>query len=254
MKQTIPIPLYHQIYSILRDKIVNGVFPNGSKALSENSIVKEFNVSRITARRALDDLAREKLVRRQRGIGTIITYKSKSGPYAAGMDGLLETMHTIARETRVELIASAVVEADLSIARELAISAGQQVRRIERVRSKDNDAFSHVIAYVPMSINIPMSRAALTRGPLLGLIERSGVLISRARQTITATLADAGLARLLKTSAGAPLISVTRTVYDTNDSPVLYLRIFYRADRHQIHENLTRENSDPKSKFWKTFS
>jgi GntR family transcriptional regulator len=254
MNQDLPIPLYHQIYIILRDKIVNGVYAHGSRCPSENAIVKEFDVSRITARRALNNLADEGLVRRKRGVGTIVTYKARQGPNAAGMDGLLETMQTIVRETRVELLDADIVPADYTVAQQLAINAGENVRRIERVRSKDKDAFSHVVAFVPMSTEIPMTRAALTKGPLLGLIENSGARISRAQQTITATLADARLARLLRTSAGAPLISVSRTVFDTNERPVLYLRIMYRADRHQIRENLTRENSSEQTKFWKTFN
>ncbi|RME67622.1 MAG: GntR family transcriptional regulator, partial [Alphaproteobacteria bacterium] len=69
----LPTPLYHQIYVLMREKIISGVYHDGSLIPSEHELEKMFGVSRITAKRALDELASEGLVTRRRGRGTTVT-------------------------------------------------------------------------------------------------------------------------------------------------------------------------------------
>ena len=52
-----PMPLYHRLYVILRDRIASGTYPEGSVLPSEFELTEAFSVSRITAKRALDELA-----------------------------------------------------------------------------------------------------------------------------------------------------------------------------------------------------
>ena len=52
-----PIPLYHRIYMILREGILNGTYQVGEILPSEAELMSRFTVSRITARRALDELS-----------------------------------------------------------------------------------------------------------------------------------------------------------------------------------------------------
>ena len=54
-----PTPLYHQVYLVLRNGILNGDYPDGSLLPGEQETTILFGVSRITAKRALNDLAAE---------------------------------------------------------------------------------------------------------------------------------------------------------------------------------------------------
>src|SRR5262245_35798965 len=65
-----PTPLYHQIYAQLRDAILSGGFANQRFLPSEQEISHQLGVSRITAKRALDELAAAGLVIREQGRGT----------------------------------------------------------------------------------------------------------------------------------------------------------------------------------------
>ena len=65
-------PLYHQIFMILRSKIIDGEYSEKSLLPSENEIARLFGVSRITAIRALNELAAQGLVSCARGKGTIV--------------------------------------------------------------------------------------------------------------------------------------------------------------------------------------
>ena len=69
-----PAPLYYQLYTMLRDAIASGALQSGSRMPSEKELAATFDVSRNTARRALADLANEKMVVRRRGRGTVVDY------------------------------------------------------------------------------------------------------------------------------------------------------------------------------------
>jgi len=64
---------YWQIFECLRKGIRDGVYAGGGPLPSEESIVRKFNVSRITAIRAMDELVKCGLVYRKRGAGTFAT-------------------------------------------------------------------------------------------------------------------------------------------------------------------------------------
>jgi len=80
------------------------------------------------------------------------------------------------------------------------------------------------------------------RVAVLGLVvlERAGVDVASARQTISATVADAQVASALSIHAGAPLIEVRRVVRDAADRPVEYIRVLYRPDLYRIEMSMRR--------------
>jgi DNA-binding FadR family transcriptional regulator len=65
-----PTPLYHQLFSLLKSRILDGTLALGLRLPPEEQLADLFSVSRITAKRAMDDLATEGLVERRRGRGT----------------------------------------------------------------------------------------------------------------------------------------------------------------------------------------
>ena len=75
-----PIPLYHQIYLQLRDEILSGQRPYDSILPTERDMTELFGVSRITARRVLNELAQNNFVERKRRLGTRVVFKSPAKP------------------------------------------------------------------------------------------------------------------------------------------------------------------------------
>jgi GntR family transcriptional regulator len=133
----------------------------------------------------------------------------------------------------------------------LNLSAASIVQKAIRVRYKNSTPFSYVVTYLPEDIGRSFSFDELENEPILALIERAGKSISRARQTVTATLADATTAPALSVNIGSPLLKVSRIVYDDNDKPVEYITIYYRPDHYQLNLELSRVRGE-KSNFWST--
>jgi len=86
---TSPTPLYYQLCSTIKNYILDGTLRFGEKLPSEAELADSFNVSRITVKRALNELALENLVERARGRGTHVIYKYSPKPVQAPLLGIL---------------------------------------------------------------------------------------------------------------------------------------------------------------------
>ena len=68
-----PVPLYHQVAEHLRGLIATGALAAGEHLPNEIELAQSFTLSRPTMRQALEELVRDGLITRRRGIGTVVT-------------------------------------------------------------------------------------------------------------------------------------------------------------------------------------
>ncbi len=125
----LPTPLYHQIYLVLRNKIIDGEFVDGDLLPGEERTARSCGVSRITAKRALNELAEDGLVVRERGRGTRVIHRSPTPPVRAGVEGLLENLMAMGMETEVELISFGYIAPNDGVQRALGCGPGDRVQR-----------------------------------------------------------------------------------------------------------------------------
>ncbi len=245
--QRLPTPLYHQIYLILRGQIEDGTLADGTWLQGEEQLARQYGVSRITARRALAELAAEGLVSRGRGRGTRVVRPHAPAPVHGGVDRLLANLVAMGSKTSVRLLAFGYEPAPPHVAAALDIEPGDIVQHSIRVRSNGDGPFSHLTTFVPEHIGRRYARRDLARTPLLALLERAGVVVGSAEQTISATLADARTAPMLDTIVGSPLLRISRVVRDQGGTAVEFIVGLYRPDRYQFPMLLDRvrgENRD----------
>jgi GntR family transcriptional regulator len=247
--ERLPTPLYHQVYLVLRNKILTGEYNIGSQILGELETSEMFGVSRITAKRALNELAEDGFVKRERGRGTRVIYQPPNPPVQASVEGLLENLLTMGLETQVRLQSFEYIKPDNEVMRALQCKADNLVQRAVRVRCLEEKPFSFLTTYVPENIGQSYSRDDLATRPLLSLLERSGVIVGRAEQTISATLADIEVSAALETELGSPILSIQRIVYDQDEAPVEFIKALYRPDRYQ-HRMMLSRVGDERSRSW----
>ncbi len=240
MDEGLRTPLYHQIYLILRDEILNGRYGKDALLPGEQELGKIFGVSRITAKRALDELAAAGFVVRERGRGTRVRLVPPSPPVSSSVEGLLENLLAMGLSTDVTVQKFGYVEAAADVAEALRCASGAIVQHTVRVRSIEGEPFSHLTTYVPEDIGRSYDRNDLASTPLLALLERCGVVVSSAQQTITAALADARVAPLLNVEVASPLLRIVRIVCDQDDRAVEFIVGLYRPDRYQYRMMLNR--------------
>jgi len=239
------VPLYHQIYVVLRQQIVEGRFGQGPLP-GEIDLAKQFQASRVTMRRVFDRLVQEGLVRRHRGLGTFVN-PQPARPAATPEErasSLLDNIIDMGEKTSVKVISIDEVHATPEVAEALEIQAGDPVLKVVRVRHYRNRPLSHITAYLPAELGRPLTRKDLETTPMLRLLEAAGVELGRATQVLSARLADVVVAPLLEVPVGGALLAVRRVVKDKSGHPVQFLLGQYRPDRYEYRMELSPAGGD----------
>ncbi|MCR0982595.1 GntR family transcriptional regulator [Roseomonas pecuniae] len=234
-----PLPLYHRIFTVLRQEITEGTWPDGVSLPNEHELAARFGVARITIRRALDDLAREGLLDRTRGKGTFARVGTEP-PFRQDLRGLLESLIIMGRETSVSILDFAYVAAPPEVAAALEIPPQAVVQKSVRVRSHGGKRFSYLTTWVPEEIGRHFERDDLARAPLLSLLDAAGYRVSRADQVISARAADPMVAEALAVPLGTALLSIRRQVRDESGRVVEYIQALYQPELYEYQMDMQR--------------
>jgi GntR family transcriptional regulator len=240
------LPLYHQVYMDLRDRLANRRDPDDAPLPSEPDLAKRYGVSRVTIRTTLARLERDGLVRRVRGVGTFpARFGADDGP--ADIQGQLESLMSFEEETTLQNLEwSHGAAPDGAAARALGPAP---CLRIVRVRSYRDRPASYTTIHVPE----PYARLLLEPGtgntPVIRRLEQQGLPALSAEQTLTAVAAGPDAARHLDVAEGAPLIAMRRLMLDAVRRPLLHQESLYVPDRFEYRMQLSRTVVGPTAKW-----
>lgn len=249
-------PLYHQLYELLKSKITSGEWPPGSLSPGETELATRFSVSRITTKRALNELGRDGLVERRAGRGTHVRARPPASPVLrAPLTGNLESLNVMGRETTVEVLSFERVPAPKAISDALKIKPHTLVDRAVRVRRNQGEPFayylSHTIVLKDTATPPQSDKAAAQTGPQamnrknlktqtrLEIFRAMGIKLAEVDQVLNAAAANAEVAQALNLTVGAPVLSLTRTYIDSEGRIVDHLLGIYRPDRFEYHMHLS---------------
>jgi len=233
-------PLYRQIYDLFRKQIISGKVPKNSHLPSEQEITQALGVSRITVRRALNELASSGFVTRQRGRGTVVTFNAAAPTVKASFENLIEGLNRIGVETDVRLISCKIVPASQTLTTIMELPRGAKVQRIVRMRLLDKEPFSYLITHIPEHVAEGYDAKELTSASLIQLLDAAGHRPSAATQEITAVSADEKIAGALGIAEGVPLLRIHRIMRDADHKIVQEITAHYRSDRFQYQMQLSR--------------
>ncbi|MFP4037470.1 MAG: GntR family transcriptional regulator [Desulfobacteraceae bacterium] len=238
------IPLYYQIGTVLKERILSGELQAGAPLPGEEALSREYGVSRITVRRALAILETEGLIIRQRGRGTFVAERS-ARVRPTRFSGTIEELIAQATSAKVKILDYRTVEPPEDVAEKLNLPEGEKVVRIDKVRLIDGLPFSVVVNFLPRDTGEKISPEDLNEKPLLVVLEEKlGIEADEAVQSVEATIASAEVASLLDIRVGAPLLKVERTVFDVESKPVEHVSVLYRADKYFYTVRLKRNQSE----------
>ena len=236
-------PLYAQVESVLAAEIFDGSLKTGDQLPTEDALIARFGVSRITARRAIQNLASRGLVEIRRGLGTFVI-PPKITQNLTELSGFVEDMQTLGRKATAQLLEKKIVPASEAVARHLALTKGERVVRIHRVRLADGVGVSFDETYLPLDIGKKIMGHNLKAEPIFSLLERRyNIPLVEAEYKLEAVGAEAEVAKALRVKQGSPIFRIERTSYSTGERPVDYERLHYRGDLIRFVTRLARKPS-----------
>ena len=228
------------VYLALRDQIMSGRLSDGENLPTEQRLAEIHGVSRVTVRKALDVLADAGLIKRRAGSGTTVCAPVEHQRTAMNFNTLMPQLVEMGNKTTARLLSFSYEASPDYVTRAMGWETAQTVQVATRVRLVDDTAFSHLTTYVPAHIAENYSENDLATQPLFSLLERSGVKIIDAHQTVSATLAGPEVASALGVAVGSALLSLDRVVRDVDGKGVEYLSALYRPDMFRLEMPLTR--------------
>lgn len=225
--------LHRQLFVVLRDEIVRGVYSAGLLP-KEEALCARFGVSRITVRRALADLAAQGLVERRHGRGTFV--RGDRLPLARERPSLslIDSLRKAAIDTDVQVLRVEQVPAPMDVAALLQLAPGERAVHALRLRRIGDTPVMLTDAWVPAYLGKQVTAASLRKHALYEILLAQGVKFGRVIQEVSAELSDPLRARLLQTEVGMPLLKVLRVMHDPQARPVQYITVTMTPERSRM--------------------
>lgn len=235
-----PIPLYHRVFGVLRQRVLDGTYLAGDQLAPEDELAAEFKVSRATIRQAVGELVNAGIVYRQQGRGTFVQPIPRQELGQVFQGSLL----SLVQETKRARIQNVVIDADAQFSQRVAASLGLEDGRgtvVRRVRLMDDVPFAYTVNYLPPKYGKLMTIKELKQVSLMQLLENKGVVIDAANQSIRAQLSDVQVAEQLQIEVAAPVLFVERLLFDRDRNPIEFVQSWYRGDTYVYQVNLGAE-------------
>jgi GntR family transcriptional regulator len=226
------------LYEILRGNIVSGKWQPGDMISPESELIERYQVSRTTVRQVLDILVSEGMIEREQGRGTFVIHPTVEQGLVR-IISFTKDMHQRGLEPGTKVMFSGLIPAPPDIAEKLQVDPDEELAHLKRLRLANQEPMSIEESYLIHHFCRGVLEKDYTSNPLREALERDyGIRLVRARQVIRAILAPLELARTLGIKPKSALLFVERVSYSQENVPVEFLRIYYRADRYILYNEL----------------
>jgi GntR family transcriptional regulator len=231
-------PLYLQLARKLGDAVRSGRYQVNEALPSERLLSESLGVSRVTARKAIDQLVEQGLVMRKRGSGNYIAPRLEQplSRLTSFSEELLRRGYTPRSRWLSRALTSATPNEQLS----LGLSTVARVARLKRLRMADEVVMAFEESVLPQNV-LPNPEAV--HGSLYEFLAQSHRAPVRALQHIRAINADAQLAEQLGVPLGQAVLYITRVGYLETGQAVELTHSYCRSDYYDFVAELRREDN-----------
>jgi DNA-binding GntR family transcriptional regulator len=230
--------LYVQIYSIILEKIESGEWPLGRQIPSEDELCRIYDVSKVTVREAIQELAREGYLKRQQGKGTFVLY---SVPHPgltmrtrlAEDDGFGEGVNV-----RKEVVERGVKEVPDEV--KTLLMTEEAIYYMRRKKIVDDVSYDEEF-FIPLFLLPDVGEEDMSAKALYEIIEEKGTRkIFKVQQTIETTRVTAGAAPIFAMREGAPALLISRLFISHDESPIAFSRLIAGGETYRFYMEFER--------------
>ncbi|MEL6465605.1 MAG: GntR family transcriptional regulator [Pseudomonadota bacterium] len=225
-------PRYVQLRHRLEAGIETGVLPPNSSLPPEREIAEITALSRVTVRKAIQELVREGLIEQRQGSGSFIREPmNRIEQSLSHLTSFTEDMAQRGKDTTSRWLERGLFVPTTAEMVALDLPEGAEVARIYRLREAGGHPMALERAALPLDI-LPNPLAVTTS--LYEVLEKSGRRPIRAIQKISAINLEAREAELLSVAEGAAGLSIERTSYLASGRVAELTRSLYRGDAYDF--------------------
>ena len=230
-------PLYLQVKQKLMDRIQSGEFEDGDKLPTENVLQQEYKVSRATIRNALDEIEKEQLILRKRGVGTIV-HKRKFKKELMKLQSFSSLMASRGLKPRTEILEVEIVETPAEVEEFYKNKKSDKSWFVKRILMANEKPIGLQYLFFPTSLIFSPDELASMESFYELINQRHGIKPYVGEEVLTATVASKKVADLLQIKEGDPLLDIWRTTFDEKASVFEVCHLLYIADLYEYHFKL----------------
>jgi len=224
-------PFYQQIKDTIRRKIDSGRWQPGERTPSENQLVRELGVSRMTVNRALRELTQEGRLKRVHGVGTFVA-EHRNHASLVELQDIAEESKAQGRAHRAEVLLLAKETASADVASLMELEPQSAVYHVTLLHFQDEVAIQLEDRYVnpildPAFLSVDFRRRTPTQH-LIGLFQPDEV-----EHVVQAVMPSATTCRQLKMAPDEPCLSLRRRTWKHNQV-VTVVSLFYPGARYDL--------------------
>ncbi|GIW32784.1 GntR family transcriptional regulator [Meiothermus sp.] len=215
--------------------------PTPGFPLSENSLARRFGVSRMTARRALQELSQEGWLYRTQGrLSTPAPRRFNQGYLR--VRPFYEFARAQGAQPKTRVLAAELRPTPTGVREKLGV---EQALYVERLRFLDDEPVQREVRYLHPVHCAPILEHDLTSESIHDLLVHTlGLPLTRVWQRLEAVALGQDIARLLQQPSKAPALRLERLTY-TLEQPITWVEYLMRADRYYLEDTFIPQGERP---------
>lgn len=227
----IPIPYYYQIQQSLKDFILNGKWKPGDFILSERELSELFKVSRITVRKALDNLLIEGLIKKVKGKGTVVAKPKIEEQLFNKLIGTYQDLTEKGFKVKNKILSFVLKDPDEQEISNLKISSSDKIFKVERLRYMEDEPYHYSITSIPRKLCSNFDVNLMINDSLIHVMDKYyGLKIYKLKRVLESTIASPQEAKLFGIKVGSPILLFYNTALSENGTPIEFSLNKIRGD------------------------
>ena len=232
------VKLYTQVLEQVKSMIAQGVYKKGDLLPSEKELIEMMGVSRITVRRAVEELCAEGYLVKMQGRGTFVSKPRIHRKFASGRGtaSFTETCKEYGMVPGARLLNRQIVPVRKDEEAFFHVGLEALLIYIQRLRTADGQPVFLENLFLPYEPYKSLMSENLNDVSMFDTIERISGLrpATTSCQRIEAVRASAEQAQLLNLSLGEPLLYLNAYFHDQYDHPLCIGRQYYIGSRYMF--------------------
>lgn len=227
------IPYYIQIKQVVLDRIHNGIYPYNKLLPSESTLAKEFSVTRVTIRKALDLLRQESIISSSKGIGWTVVQRR--------IEQQLTTSYWFGREvgnTGTAAVSKVIKAEKVPVSKDISEVFGDKgsdllvCYEIIRLRFFEQKPVSLEFSYIPERLAPNIIMMPLENLSIIELLKtKFNLKIGKTIEYLSPRVADGYESKLLGIQTHAPVFQTERITRDKSGDVIEFRRSIIRGDK-----------------------
>ncbi|ARI76352.1 GntR family transcriptional regulator [Halobacillus mangrovi] len=240
LKREQATPLYVQLKKLIEQKIVSGDWKPEEQIPSERELGKDYEVSRITVRQAINLAVHEGLLYRTHGKGTFVTSQTTIKQELSKVDTFQSSLSQHGLVASTDIIKTDKTVTDLQLSTLLNDEITDPLCNLQLVGYGDETPVVFYDSFFPLDIGTQLIEAGKKEveegNPFttLDLYKKiNDITPTKSRQTFESILSDERITKVLKLEEITPIFKVTSIIY-ASERPIEYRTSYYKGDKYKF--------------------